>query len=183
MDKALRLLRYDWPLHLVLLLTAWLPDNGPFLRLRGLLASHFIGSCGTDFRIGRQVTIYNPRNLYIGDHAYIAFGSWILALDVVNIGDEVMLGPYAVIAAGTHGRKGRSFRFGTPSTAPVSLGAGCWVGAHCTILMGSRVGDGSLIAAGSVVKGTLPSGWLSAGSPAVPKRPMADLELREPNVE
>ncbi|MCO5259133.1 MAG: hypothetical protein M9916_03230 [Crocinitomicaceae bacterium] len=56
MTNLIRLLRYDWPLHFVLLLTNWLPDNVVFLRLRGYLAHFFFLSCGKNLRLGRNLT-------------------------------------------------------------------------------------------------------------------------------
>jgi len=37
MKKLWHYLRFDWPLHFMLLFTNWLPDNVFFLRVRGAL--------------------------------------------------------------------------------------------------------------------------------------------------
>jgi len=55
MDKIFRILRYDWPLHLVLLLTNTLPDNVLFMRLRGFLLRPFFKKCGHNFRVARGI--------------------------------------------------------------------------------------------------------------------------------
>ncbi len=69
-----RLLRYDLPLHFVLRLTNWLPDNVMFIRLRGRLARPFFKSCGTRLGLGRNITFYNPSKIEIGEDVYIGYG-------------------------------------------------------------------------------------------------------------
>ena len=48
-------LRYDWPIHFLILLTNWLPDNVIFLRLRGALLKPFFKNCGKDLRLARNI--------------------------------------------------------------------------------------------------------------------------------
>jgi acetyltransferase-like isoleucine patch superfamily enzyme len=165
-----RCLRYDWPLHLVLTLTGWLPDNTMVLRLRGCLARPFLGRCGTDLRLGRTVTFYNPAQIYLGSKIYIAYGCWFMAGGRIEVGDEVMFGPYCVVVSSDHSRRNRSFRYGTHRLQPIKIGRGAWLGAHVTITAGSEVGAGSLVAAGSVVHGVLPQDVLAAGQPAIVKK-------------
>jgi len=76
MNKLYRLLRYDIPMHFILLLTNWLPDNVIFIRLRGSLARPFFNHCGKRLGIGRNVVFYNPSNISIGNDVYIAYGNW-----------------------------------------------------------------------------------------------------------
>ena len=166
-SKLVRLLRYDWPLHFVLLLTNWLPDNVVFLRLRGLLASFFLGSCGNNLRLGRNITFYNPSRIHIGENVYIAFGCWFMAGEEISIGNEVLFGPYCVVVSSNHRRaENGSFRYGIPDKRPIYIGDGSWMAAMVTITAGSMIGKGSLVAAGSVVSGTVPSDVMAGGVPA-----------------
>src|SRR5690348_14143761 len=116
-----RLLRYDWPLHLVMLLANWLPDNVPLLRLRGLLIKPFLGSCGRNLRVGRNVTLYNPSRISLGNDVYIAYGCWFMAGGEISIGDEVMFGPYSVTVSANHTRAKGSFRFGSPRCSTIVI--------------------------------------------------------------
>lgn len=166
MKGLLRCLRYDWPLHFVLLLTNWLPDNVVFLRLRGALARPFFASCGTDLRLGRNITFYNPASIFFEKSIYIAFGCWFMAGEKIFVGDETIFGPYCVVASSNHTRLHGSFRFGPPAQSPVRIGRGVWVASHVVITAGTEIGDGSLIAAGSVVNGDIPASVLSGGLPA-----------------
>lgn len=50
--------------------------------------------------------------------------------------------------------------------APVRIGDRVWIGAGATILKGARIGNNSIIAAGSVVTGEIPENVLAGGIPA-----------------
>lgn len=49
---------------------------------------------------------------------------------------------------------------------PVHIGDRVWIGTRCLILKGVTIGEGAIIAAGSVVTKDIPAGVLAAGSPA-----------------
>lgn len=165
MNKIYRLLRYDWPLHFVLLFTNWLPDNVAVLRLRGWLAHFFLGNCGKDLRLGRGVVFYNPSEIIIGKNVYIAYGNWFSASTSIVLGDEVVLGPKNVFASGNHTKEGGSFRYGKPDISPIKVGKGSWIGANCTITAGIEIGAGSVIGANTVVTKNVPDNVLFAGNP------------------
>ena len=52
------------------------------------------------------------------------------------------------------------------SQAPIIIGNNVWVGRGCLLLPGTIVGDNVIIAANSVVKGTLQSNSMYGGTPA-----------------
>jgi acetyltransferase-like isoleucine patch superfamily enzyme len=159
-------IRFDWPLHFSLFLTNWLPDNVIFLKFRGWLIRPFVGSCGSDLEVGRNVYLYNPSKIHIGNHVYFAFGSVILADTDIFIEDEVMLGPYCVLSSSDHTCKQGSFRFAELRLASVRIGRGAWLGAHAIVTAGSIVGSGSVVGAGAVVTAEVPCGVFAAGIPA-----------------
>lgn len=49
---------------------------------------------------------------------------------------------------------------------PVRIGRGCFIGARVIILKGVSIGDGAVVAAGSIVTKDVPSEHLAAGNPA-----------------
>jgi acetyltransferase-like isoleucine patch superfamily enzyme len=161
-----RLLRYDLPLHFVLLLTNWLPDNVIFIRLRGSLARPFFKSCGKKLGLGRNITFYDPSNLEIGDYVYIAYGCWFNCSGGIKIGNEVLFGPYGVIVTSNHILNANSYRFGVAEKAPIIIGDGSWIAAHVTILAGTTIGRGVLIAANSVVRKKVEDFSVYGGVPA-----------------
>lgn len=151
MNKYIRLLRYDWPMHFVLLFTNWLPDNVFFLRLRGRMCSPFFCSCGRSINIGRNVTFHNPSLIHLGNMVHISYGCIFMATDQIMIEDEVMFGPYCALVSGNHTRINQSYRYGTPELIPIRIKRGTWVGSHVTITAGAEIGAGCLVAAGAVV--------------------------------
>jgi acetyltransferase-like isoleucine patch superfamily enzyme len=159
-------LRYDLPVWLVRLITAWWPDLAFFPRLRGFLISPFLGRCGKNLGMGRDVTLLAPNRLVVGDHVYLAKGTWLNAFGGVTIADEVITGPYVVIASSNHGFKNHSVRFGGTHPAPITIGRGTWVGAHAVITAGVCVGAGNLIGANAVVVSDTPDNVFVAGVPA-----------------
>lgn len=166
MNRLLHLIRYDWALHAVLLLTNGLPDNVIFLRLRGGLARWFFGQCGRDLRLGRNLSFYNPSQINLGSRVHIAYGTCFIADAPIQVGDEVSFGPYCVVVSSNHVRRDGSFRDAEPARAPISIGRGAWLGAHVTITAGSTIGSGTAIGANAVVTGALPDNVLAAGLPA-----------------
>lgn len=160
-----RCLRYDWPLHFVLLITNWLPDNVKILRLRGWLAHFFFKQCGKDLRLGRNICFYNPSKIVIGSNVYIAYGNWFSAGSPITLEDQVVLGPHSVFASSNHTCMNGSFRYGPPQNAAIHIGYGAWIAANCTITAGSIIGKGSLVGAGTVVTRNVPDGMLFAGNP------------------
>ena len=159
-------MRYDLPLHLILLMTNWLPDFVVCIRLRGRLAKPFLKGCGKGFGLGRGVTFYNPSKIVIGDNVYIAKGCWFSAEDDIVIEDEVLFAPYVCIASANHTRLNGSFRFGEPDKGPVVIRKGSWLGAHAVVTKGSILGKGTVLAANSVLIGDSDPQSLYAGLPA-----------------
>lgn len=166
MNGLKRILRYDLPLHFVLLLTNLLPDLIIFIRLRGFLTSFFLGSCGRNFRLGRNVTFYNPKNIFIGNNVYIAYGNWFSAGEIITLEEETIIGPYNVFASSNHTKIKNSFRFGKAENKPITIMKGTWIGANCTITAGTSIGKGCLIAANSSVIKSFGDNFMIAGVPA-----------------
>ena len=51
-------------------------------------------------------------------------------------------------------------------SAPITIGDRVWIGCRAIILAGVTIGEGSVVAAGSVVTRDVPPGTLVAGNPA-----------------
>jgi acetyltransferase-like isoleucine patch superfamily enzyme len=106
--------------------------------------------------------------LRVGDRCVIGRGSHIVAHQSIAIGDDVFTGPYVYITDQNHAYADPDMPIGRqwPVNTAVSIGAGTWLGAGAMILPGACIGRNVVVAAGSVVRGTIPDRCVVAGVPA-----------------
>jgi acetyltransferase-like isoleucine patch superfamily enzyme len=106
--------------------------------------------------------------LRVGDRCVIGRGSHIVAHHSIEICDDVYTGPYVYITDQNHGYADPDMPIGRqwPVNTAVSIGAGSWLGAGVVVLPGARIGRNVVVAAGSVVRGTVPDRCVVAGVPA-----------------
>ena len=143
----------------------------PALRALGITVGP--GSAiGADCKfIGRYIAL--APNVFIGTGTYFdAHHEW------VRIGADTAVGPQVLILTSTHAIGPPAARVtGGDMYAPVTIGRGCWIGARATILPGVSIGDGCVIAAGSVVTTDCEPNGLYAGVPASRKRDLPRTSL------
>lgn len=94
-----------------------------------------------------------------------------------NISHHLTVGENTLIAAGSrfidhnHGIAAGAPIKGQPETsAPIMVGPDVWIGANSLILQGVSIGEGAVVAAGSVVTHSVPAFTVVAGCPARPMR-------------
>ncbi|MEZ9356499.1 hypothetical protein AB4143_10030 [Vibrio breoganii] len=166
--------RYSLPVWFIQILTAFLPDIGPFIRMRGYLVSLFLPNRPKGFLLGRDVTLLNINRLYIGDYVYIAKGAWLNAVGNIHLNSEVTLSPYVVISSTVHGFKEGSVHRGGSHPAEVSVGFGSWVSSHSVVSAGVVIGKSVVIAANSVVTTSTDDNVILGGVPAKYIKPRTD---------
>jgi hypothetical protein len=88
----------------------------------------------------------------------------------IRIGAYTMIAPGCVLVdSDFHApwpSERRHIEPGYERDAGIEIGEHVWIGMHCCILKGVRIGRGSIVAAGSVVTRDLPENCLAAGVPA-----------------
>ena len=156
-------LLYSW---FIRVLMSWLPDAPFCMRLRGWCYGRIMKACGRNFQVSSDVRIVGLECFSVGDNVYLGPGAIILASDTIELYNEVLIGPYTVITDGNHTLRDRSFRFGKRCTSPVVIQQGAWVAAHCTVLPGVTIGSSTVVGANSCVSRTLPANIRAAGAPA-----------------
>jgi acetyltransferase-like isoleucine patch superfamily enzyme len=104
----------------------------------------------------------------IGDRCVIGRGSHIIGHWGIDIGDDIQTGPYVYITDQNHTYTDPDEPVGRqwPVEASVRVGSGSWLGANVVILPGADIGEHVVVAAGAVVRGTVPSHSVVAGVPA-----------------
>ncbi|HEX5315865.1 MAG TPA: acyltransferase, partial [Candidatus Kapabacteria bacterium] len=112
-------------------------------KLLLLLRTKYLIFLGMDIHPDTQISLKanldhtNPRGIHIDQGTLVAFGVVILAHDLSR-----------VLHSDTY------------------IGKNCFIGAHVIILPGVRVGDGSIVATGSVVTKDVEPNSIVAGNPA-----------------
>jgi acetyltransferase-like isoleucine patch superfamily enzyme len=101
--------------------------------------------------------------LEIGNRVFINQGAIVVASSHIEIGDDTLIGEFAAIYDSNH----HSLDALHPTKSePVIIGSDVWLCRGAVVLPGSKIGDHTVVAAGSVVKGDLPPCVLAAGNPA-----------------
>ena len=148
----------------------------PRYKSLNFLKSLFLRLVGAS--IGPRVTFYPGvwiapgRNLHLGADVDLALGVLITTSGGVVIGDRTLIGYRTQIFSSNHEvpeYPKKIFDSGHVHKK-TTIGSDCWIGANCIILPGVNVGDGAVIAAGSVVTKDIPSGAVAAGNPCKVKK-------------
>ena len=104
------------------------------------------------------------KNIHIGENVFINSCCCFQDQGGIHIGDGCLIGHRATIATINHGIDPEERQI--HNVAAVRLGAKVWLGSNVTILPGIRIGDGAIVAAGSVVTREVESRTVVAGNPA-----------------
>lgn len=106
---------------------------------------------GRDVNVGDNTLIVSQTGIWIGDGAAIASGCQIM-------GGTFSMGQFSRPA---------SERVST-SAGPISIGAGTWLATGVMVLDAARIGENSIVSAGSVVTRSIPPKCVAQGNPATP---------------
>ena len=122
---------------------------------------------GKNVRICSSARIIGDGTLVISDGTWIGPGCFISSSSAIRIGRDCNIAPNVAIITGTHeiDTEGPSIA-GEGYALPIEIGNGVWICASCTIVAGAKVGDRSILAAGSVVTHDVTAGELWGGVPA-----------------
>jgi maltose O-acetyltransferase len=113
--------------------------------------------------IHRPLFIYHAGGLVIGRYAFINQGVRMEGRQTIYIGEGALIGPFCCLENVNHRPEGSE-------ELPVTIGKGAWIGVGSILLPGAEVGEGAVVAAGSVVRGRVPPRELWGGVPARPLR-------------
>jgi acetyltransferase-like isoleucine patch superfamily enzyme len=122
--------------------------------------------CGV--KIGQGSSIHmrlfvTGNNIVIGKNSVINHSCSIDGRHDVTIGNNVSISPHVHIITGTHDADSPSFAY---ISKPVTIKDYSWVGSRATILPGVTIGEGGVVAAGSVVTKDVAPYTIAAGVPA-----------------
>lgn len=137
---------------------------------------------GNDVAIANHVTLRamtaypwsNPPQAFapeivLGERCFINNFSQISCVRRVAIGADVLIAENCFIADNNHGYADSDLPVRAQPLAAageVEIGAGSWIGAHCSIVGNVRIGRHCVVGANSVVTTDLPDFSVAAGAPA-----------------
>lgn len=149
------------------------PDD---LGAREAILRDLLGKAGRDCCIEPTFRCDYGAQITIGDHFFANYDCIFLDVAPITIGDHVFLGPRVCLYTAGHPTvpevRDLELEFGLP----ITIGSSVWIGGNTVVLPGVTIGGGSVVAAGSVVTGDIPSGVIAAGNPCKVLRPLTDAD-------
>ncbi|WP_108718942.1 sugar O-acetyltransferase [Miniimonas sp. S16] len=132
---------------------------------REILAD-LLGSVGEGVFIKPPLAVDYGENIHVG--ARTCVNSGLTALDVapITIGADCLLGPNVQLLTPTHPIDPRPRRDKLEAARPITLGDNVWLGGGVIVCPGVRIGDNTVVGAGSVVTRDLPANVVAVGNPA-----------------
>ena len=104
-------------------------------------------------------------HVHFGNKVYANFGLTLVDDGNIFVGDNVMFGPNVTVATAGHPILPALREKALQYNADVYIGNNVWIGAGAVIVPGVRIGDDSVIGAGSVVTRDIPENVVAVGSP------------------
>jgi len=149
----------SWVLNVVI-------SNMPFAAVRN---SYYRWVCG--IHIGEGTEIWSGvrfsggamNRIRIGAHCSIPHYAFFVAGDTISIGDDVVFGHGVELYTSDHDPDDPAF---SRRDAPIQIQNRVWIGSRVIILKGVTIGEGAVVAAGSVVTRDVEPLTIVGGNPA-----------------
>jgi len=130
---------------------------------RAFLLRRFGAVVGNQCTIRRTSRVYYPWKLIMHDMSCLGDEVTIYNLGTIELGKCATVSQEAYLCAGTHDYSTRAMRL---VTKPIRIGDDAWICARAFIGPGVVIGDGAIVAAGSVVHKDVPAWSIVGGNPA-----------------
>ncbi len=122
---------------------------------------------GDNIRVGKGVFNF-PERIQLSSNIYIGPGSYWDAKGGITVSEGTIIGPNTVIWSHNHNFHSEEYApYGKEDILKkVSIGEGVWIGINATICPGVKIGEGAVIAMGSVVTKDVKPYTIVGGNPA-----------------
>jgi maltose O-acetyltransferase len=118
-------------------------------------------------QLNMPFTIHNKENLIVGENIYIGEDSWLILRGKLIIKDGTIIGPRLKVHTSNHNYEGNMLPYDDKYIVKdVYIERNVWIGADVSIMPGVKIGEGSIVAACSVITKDIPPFALVGGNPA-----------------
>lgn len=140
----------------------------PFIALRYVILKTLCLECGSNIRIGSNVTLLNLKGVILGSNISIHDNCYIDGAGSLIIKDNVSIAHNSSILTTNHswGDILSPIKYNPVELEKVIVNEDVWIGCACRILAGVEIGSRSIIASGAIVNKNVPSNSIYAGVPA-----------------
>lgn len=123
--------------------------------------------------LARKCRIDYPWRLKMGEKSSLGNGAWVYCLNNISIGSNCCIGEDVRLLTGSHDVTSPHFDL---VTKPILIQDNVWIATAAIILPGITIGEGAVIAAGSVVTKDVAPWTVVGGNPAkfIKKRVLKD---------
>lgn len=162
--KSLLVISYETAMNVLFAL----PRYRLFIFFKKILLSTMGAKIGKGVVIYPGVWITPGRNLIIKDNVDLAKDVLITTSGGVEIGDRTLIGYRTQIISSDHTIPpiGKPFPISGDNHKKITIGKDVWIGGNCLITAGVTIGDGAVVAGGSVVTKDVPENAIVGGVPS-----------------
>ena len=121
------------------------------------------GSISWAASLSRKCRIDYPWNVTIGEKSSVNDGAWVYALGEVKVGRNVCIGEDVKLLTGSHDVDSPTFDL---VTKPICICDNVWIATGAMVMPGVTIGEGGVVAAGSVVTKDVEPWTVVGGNPA-----------------
>lgn len=146
------------------MLARWTPDRiAVFNCWRILLLRIFRAKIGRHCVVMSSCSIWQPWNLQLGN--WVALSEMVNCYSVapIAIGDNATVSREAFLCTASHDISSPTMEL---TFAPIEIGCNAWIAARAIVLPGRKIGEGAVVAAGSVVVNNVDPWTVVGGNPA-----------------
>lgn len=156
-----------------------------YWRMLGMHIGHKVRLCALRVTWPHRITLSDgcslEHSIYFnvaggyrdGEGVFLGKGTFVGSGCEFNITSSITVGEQCLIASGcrfidhNHGTAVAAvMKDQVEDESPITIGSNVWIGVNCVVLKGVSIGDGAIVAAGSVVTRSLPGMGVYAGVPA-----------------